>query len=259
MRLGLRFHWVGRSQSSARPCRQSRTSLSWLVTRGLRIGAINYHVQRKATPTRLVAGQADLKLLAALPLSLVYAVQAVLDRAQGDHRHASDDGGDRQRAGRDRHRAATLQSLEDRIVSQLRHHFGSPRRRRRDPAAAGDGYRSRRHLRRRAAAGLDFAASVRRSRQHADRRCHAPATSCRPMRRSAALAVLTHRARRCATTCAGSATLLSPAFVLFAAWLCVTVVLSFDPAPRSGASALTACVHRGRPRRCRCWRNRSTS
>ena len=29
----------------------SRTKLSWLVMRGLRIGAINYHVQRKATQT----------------------------------------------------------------------------------------------------------------------------------------------------------------------------------------------------------------
>ena len=49
-RLGLHFHWVAEAMISE-TVPQSRTSLSWLVTRGLRIGAINYHVQRKATPT----------------------------------------------------------------------------------------------------------------------------------------------------------------------------------------------------------------
>jgi hypothetical protein len=55
-----------------------RTKLSWLVTRGLRIGAINYHVQRKATPTVWSRTKLTLKLLLALPLSLVYAARAAL-------------------------------------------------------------------------------------------------------------------------------------------------------------------------------------
>ena len=37
-------------------------------------------------------------------------------------------------------------------------------------------------------------------------------------------------------------TLLSPSFVLFAAWLCFTVVLSFDPATSIRRFSLTACV-----------------
>jgi hypothetical protein len=54
-----------------------RTKLSWLITRGLRIGAINYHVQRKATPTVWSRARLTLKLLAALPLSLPHAARAV--------------------------------------------------------------------------------------------------------------------------------------------------------------------------------------
>jgi hypothetical protein len=72
-----------RSQRSARPCRKGRTSLKWLVMRGLRIGAINYHVQRKATPTAWLRTKLTLKLLAALPLSLVYAVCALLSERKG--------------------------------------------------------------------------------------------------------------------------------------------------------------------------------
>ena len=40
----------------------------------------------------------------------------------------------------------------------------------------------------------------------------------------------------------GLATLLSPALVLFAGWLCVTVLLSFDPSTSIRRFALTACV-----------------
>ena len=77
MRIGLRFHWVSEAAISE-TVPQSRTSLSWLVTRGLRIGAINYHVQRKATPTAWSRVKLGLKLLTALPLSLAYAARAVL-------------------------------------------------------------------------------------------------------------------------------------------------------------------------------------
>lgn len=40
----------------------------------------------------------------------------------------------------------------------------------------------------------------------------------------------------------GLATLLSPAFVLFAGWLCFTVLLSFDPGTSIRRLSLTACV-----------------
>jgi GT2 family glycosyltransferase len=76
-RLGLQFHWVAEAEISE-TVPQSRTNLKWLVTRGLRIGAINYHVQRKATPTVWLQTRLTLKLLAALPLSLLYAARAAL-------------------------------------------------------------------------------------------------------------------------------------------------------------------------------------
>jgi GT2 family glycosyltransferase len=76
-RLGLRFHWVAEAVISE-TVPQSRTSLKWLVMRGLRIGAINYHVQRKATPTLWLRARLTAKLLAALPLSFVCAVGAIL-------------------------------------------------------------------------------------------------------------------------------------------------------------------------------------
>jgi GT2 family glycosyltransferase len=77
MRLGLRFHWAAEAAISE-TVPQNRTRLSWLITRGLRIGAINYHVQRKATPTVWSRIRLDLKLLAALPLSVAFALRAVL-------------------------------------------------------------------------------------------------------------------------------------------------------------------------------------
>ena len=76
-RLGVRFHWVSEATINE-TVPQNRTSLSWLITRGLRIGAINYHVQRKATPTVWSRIKLGLKLFGALPLSLTYAVRAFL-------------------------------------------------------------------------------------------------------------------------------------------------------------------------------------
>lgn len=81
-RLGMRFHWVADAVISE-TVPQSRTSLKWLMTRGLRIGAINYHVQRKATPTRWLQAKLTAKLLAALPLSLLYAAHAVFTERKG--------------------------------------------------------------------------------------------------------------------------------------------------------------------------------
>ncbi len=76
-RLGMGFHWVAEATINE-TVPQNRTSLSWLITRGLRIGAINYHVQRKATPTVWLRIGLGLKLFAALPLSLTWAVGAFL-------------------------------------------------------------------------------------------------------------------------------------------------------------------------------------
>ena len=77
LRLGMRFHWVAEA-SISETVPPNRTKLSWLITRGLRIGAINYHVQRKATPTAWLRARLALKLLAALPLSLVHAAYAAM-------------------------------------------------------------------------------------------------------------------------------------------------------------------------------------
>ncbi|WP_436213107.1 glycosyltransferase family 2 protein [Bradyrhizobium sp. LjRoot220] len=77
LRLGMRFHWVAEATISE-TVPPSRTRLSWLISRGLRIGAINYHVQRKATPTLWLRARLTLKLLAAFPLSFLHAARAAL-------------------------------------------------------------------------------------------------------------------------------------------------------------------------------------
>jgi len=76
-RLGMRFHWVAEARISE-TVPPGRTKLSWLIARGLRIGAINYHVQRKATPTIWLRARLTLKVLAALPFSLFLAARAIL-------------------------------------------------------------------------------------------------------------------------------------------------------------------------------------
>jgi hypothetical protein len=81
-RLGMRFHWVNEATISE-TVPPARTSLKWLMLRGLRIGAINYHVQRKATPTRWLRAKLTAKLLAALPLSLVRAAAALFGGRKG--------------------------------------------------------------------------------------------------------------------------------------------------------------------------------
>jgi GT2 family glycosyltransferase len=74
---GLRFHWAAEAVI-VETVPENRTNLRWLVVRGLRIGAINYHVQRKLA--RTVGSRARLiaKMLAMMPLSLFRAAQLVL-------------------------------------------------------------------------------------------------------------------------------------------------------------------------------------
>ena len=64
---------------------------------------------------------------------------------------------------------------------------------------------------------------------------------CRPMRPSARSRVLTV-VLAARDNMRGLATLLTPAFVLFVGWLCVTVLLSFDPGTSIRRFTLTACV-----------------
>lgn len=82
MKAGLKFHWTAEAviDETVPPV---RTSLRWLVLRGLRIGAINYHVQRKVAPNRWSRAALTLKMLAALPMSLPRAFGLALsaDRA----------------------------------------------------------------------------------------------------------------------------------------------------------------------------------
>ena len=160
-----------RRPGSARRCRRSRTRLSWLITRGLRIGAINYHVQRKATPTVWLRARLTLKLLAALPYSLVRAARAVLterERTIAMHPMTVAVGSVLAAIGIE---PQPYKASKISTVSQLRHHF------RTSNAVVGEVQRQQvmdivrgARLRRCVSAGLDIAASVRRSRQHADRR-----------------------------------------------------------------------------------------
>lgn len=77
MKAGLKFHWAAEAviDETVPP---GRTSLRWLVLRGLRIGAINYHVQRKVAPNRWSRAVLTLKMLAALPMSLPRAMRLAL-------------------------------------------------------------------------------------------------------------------------------------------------------------------------------------
>jgi glycosyltransferase involved in cell wall biosynthesis len=75
--VGMKFHWVAEAAINE-TVPPGRTSLRWLVARGLRIGAINYHVQRKVAPNAWSRFALTLKMLAALPLSLPRALRLAL-------------------------------------------------------------------------------------------------------------------------------------------------------------------------------------
>jgi len=71
---GMGFHWVAEAVISE-TVPTSRTHPAWIAMRGLRIGAINYHVQRKLADTAWSQARLLLKMLALLPLSLLRAVR----------------------------------------------------------------------------------------------------------------------------------------------------------------------------------------
>lgn len=76
-RAGLTFHWVAEAVISE-SVPESRARPAWLAMRGLRIGAINYHVQRKAAWSVWSRIKLLAKVLALMPLSVFRAVRLVM-------------------------------------------------------------------------------------------------------------------------------------------------------------------------------------
>jgi GT2 family glycosyltransferase len=74
---GMKFHWAAEAVISE-TVPQSRTNPGWLALRGLRIGAINYHIEVKAARTPWSRVRLLAKMLAMLPLSLFRAARLVL-------------------------------------------------------------------------------------------------------------------------------------------------------------------------------------
>ena len=73
---GMQFHWAADAVITETVPR-SRTNPRWLVVRGLRIGAINYHIEVKAARTTIARARLLAKMLAMLPLSLIRAGRLV--------------------------------------------------------------------------------------------------------------------------------------------------------------------------------------
>ena len=106
-RAGMKFHWVAEAVI-IETVPNSRTNPAWLALRGLRIGAINYHVQRKAARTLWSRVRLLAKMLALLPLSLFRAGRLFLTEQRLMIALHPVIGRGRQRAGGDRYRTATL-------------------------------------------------------------------------------------------------------------------------------------------------------
>jgi GT2 family glycosyltransferase len=72
-RRGMKFQWLAEAVI-VETVPNSRTHPLWLALRGLRIGAVNYHVQRKGARTPWLRAKLTAKMLALFPLSLVRAI-----------------------------------------------------------------------------------------------------------------------------------------------------------------------------------------
>ena len=72
-RARMRFHWVAEAVITE-TVPEARTDPRWLALRGLRIGAINYQVERKAASTFWLRLKLFAKVLALMPLSLFRAL-----------------------------------------------------------------------------------------------------------------------------------------------------------------------------------------
>ena len=107
MRLGLRFHWTADAGiSETVPQRPNQPRLAGHAGPADRRHQLSRPAQGDADG--LVADQARPQIAGGAAAVGRLRRAGGAHRAQGDHRHASDDGGDRQRAGGDRHRTATL-------------------------------------------------------------------------------------------------------------------------------------------------------
>jgi GT2 family glycosyltransferase len=80
-RSGMKFHWVAEA-AIIETVPNARTHPAWIALRGLRIGAINYHVQRKAARTPWLRVKLVAKMLALLPLSLPRAIRLLITEHQ---------------------------------------------------------------------------------------------------------------------------------------------------------------------------------
>jgi GT2 family glycosyltransferase len=76
-RAGMKFYWVAEA-SITETVPDSRTEPRWLAIRALRIGAINYHVQRKMAGTLPSRLKLLAKVLALMPVSVIRAARLVL-------------------------------------------------------------------------------------------------------------------------------------------------------------------------------------
>jgi hypothetical protein len=74
---GMKFHWAAEATISE-TVPDSRTNPGWLALRGLRIGAINYHIEVKTARTSWSRARLIAKMFAMLPLSLFRAGRLVL-------------------------------------------------------------------------------------------------------------------------------------------------------------------------------------
>lgn len=72
--VGVKFHWVAEAAISE-TVPESRTEPRWLALRGLRIGAINYHIQRKMARSLWSRAKLLAKVLALMPVSLLRAAR----------------------------------------------------------------------------------------------------------------------------------------------------------------------------------------
>ncbi|SEE02790.1 glycosyltransferase family 2 protein [Bradyrhizobium erythrophlei] len=80
-RAGFRFFWVTDAVISE-TVPSTRTNLGWIVRRGLRIGAINYHIERKAAQTMWSRAAVKAKMFGLVPFSLYRFTRIVLREQQ---------------------------------------------------------------------------------------------------------------------------------------------------------------------------------
>lgn len=76
-RAGFGFYWVTEA-GILETVPKSRTNLGWIVRRGLRIGAINYHIERKAARTIWSRAAVVAKMFGLVPFSLFRATRVAV-------------------------------------------------------------------------------------------------------------------------------------------------------------------------------------